>query len=563
MKTFLQYITYAVLFIGSTVNPLSIQAQSLDWHWAKTTGGVGEDRANDIAIDKSGNLYVIGSYALHAIYFEDILLFNYSNSQEIFIAKYDPQGTVLWAKSVGGQGTDAASGLAIDNNGNVYITGSFQSPTLEFGNTVLNSSGKYDIFIAKYDPEGNVLWAKSAGGSKDDKGLTIGTDENNNVYLTGSFGVGAITFGATTLTNNSTQNHTNDIFIVKYDTSGNAVWATSIGGDGYDEANNIAIDKNSNVYITGSFNSNPLTLNGIPLENNGISIIKYDSNGNRIRIESFDKKTYISDISISNKGDIFITGSFADSTVSFGSDTLHNSGGRDVFVVKHDSAGNVLWARSATGSSRDVSKNIITDSQGNAFVTGSFESPAISFDGVVVNNNPPQFSSYAEKSFIVKYDAEGDAISANYVGTLVNGNGSDYGSTEISDITVDPEGDSYITGYFVREPITFGADTLTAISTGSMFIAKLSTTITSIVEKSTITPLTIFPNPTASQFHIANLSPGNWTITIYTLDGQSVFKKEFTEANATIDLSGKAKGAYVYRLLKDGEVFKSGKIVVE
>src|SRR3989338_2819744 len=128
-----------------------------------------------------------------------------------------------WAKSAGGASWDLGYSVSTDASGNVYMTGRFNISTITFGTTTLTNAGDYDIFIVKYDAAGNVLWAKSAGGTSSDVGTCVSTDASGNVLMTGSFQSPAITFGTTTLTSVGY----GDIFIVKFDATGNILWAKS------------------------------------------------------------------------------------------------------------------------------------------------------------------------------------------------------------------------------------------------------------------------------------------------------------------------------------------------
>ena len=135
----------------------------------------------------------------------------------------------LWAKGAGGTYNDYTHSIAVDANGNSYVTGYFDSPTITFGSTVLTNAnsagGTCDIFIVKYDESGNVLWAKGEGGTSTDYAYSITVDANGNSFITGYFDSPSIIFGSTTLTNADNTGNTGDIFIVKYNTSGNVLWA--------------------------------------------------------------------------------------------------------------------------------------------------------------------------------------------------------------------------------------------------------------------------------------------------------------------------------------------------
>ena len=142
-----------------------------------------------------------------------------STNGNLFIAKYDASGNVLWAKSTAGAGDDGTgNSVSADAGGNVFVTGYFTSPTLTFGITTLTNAGggggsfPYDIFIAKYDAGGNVLWAKSVGGTGWDQGNSVSADAGGNVFVTGSFSSLSLTFGSPTLTLAGN----NDVFIASH-----------------------------------------------------------------------------------------------------------------------------------------------------------------------------------------------------------------------------------------------------------------------------------------------------------------------------------------------------------
>ncbi len=135
----------------------------------------------------------------------------------------DSNGNWLWAKQAGGTSEEWGIGVAVDSNGNSYVTGFYQE-SATFGTITLTSSGGNDIFVAKLDSNGNWLWAKQAGGTSYDEGVSIAVDTNGNSYVTGDFS-GSATFGTTTLTSSGE----GDIFVAKMDISGNWLWAQQAG----------------------------------------------------------------------------------------------------------------------------------------------------------------------------------------------------------------------------------------------------------------------------------------------------------------------------------------------
>ena len=217
------FLTLLLALLGS-----GMYAQAPDWAWAKSAGGNNTNVEQRIATDANGNVLVTGVFNSPTITFGTVTL----TTGSFFIVKYDASGNVLWAKSAGEQSQCYSRSIATDANGNVLVIGHFTSPTITFGTTTLiNTNAFSDIFIVKYDANGNVLWAKSASGKTQDTGIGITTDANGNILVTGGFTSSTITFGITTLSNADTSLGGADIFIVKYDTNGNVLWAKSAGGN--------------------------------------------------------------------------------------------------------------------------------------------------------------------------------------------------------------------------------------------------------------------------------------------------------------------------------------------
>jgi len=189
----------------------------------------------------------------------------------MFILKLDTLGNVIWAKSAGGDKTTCPVVIALDTPEYIYVSGSFNSDTLIIGNdTLFCSSHSYpyedDVFIAKYDNNGNAKWAKQAGGVELDQGTCMHVDGNNNIFIGGFFDNAYIVFGNDTLFNYNS-NGGEDLFIVKYDTTGNVIWAKSSGGNGSDRITSITEDNFGNIRVAGYFNSPSLNFGNILLNN--------------------------------------------------------------------------------------------------------------------------------------------------------------------------------------------------------------------------------------------------------------------------------------------------------
>jgi len=437
--------------------------QTPDWVWARsaqsTSNHAGEGLS--IATDKSNNVYITGEYG-GTITFSSYVLTTTSSSS-LFLAKYDLSGNVLWAKSA----VNSASGFNFGYNvctdifGNAYVTGYFTG-TVSFGSYALTSVGSADIFLVKYDSSGNVLWARSAGGTSSDIGYGISTDRSGNVYVTGVFYSPSITFASYTLTNAGSD----DIFIAKYDSSGNVLWAKSTGGNSSDEGYSIATDALANVYITGYYESLTITFGSYTLTNAGnqnIFLAKYDSSGNVLWAKSAggtssDIGTYVA---ADSSGNVYLTGDYLSSTITFASCTLSNAGSDDAFLVKYDSSGNVRWAKSIGGTGIEYGYCVTADKSNKIYVTGNFNSPVLTFDTITIQRP----AIYYDPMYLAEYDSVGHVLFAE---ALTSG-GDDQNA-----IAASPSGCIYIGGDFYQvNPFIIGNDSLFLSGNEDVFVAKL------------------------------------------------------------------------------------------
>jgi len=165
------------------------------WQWAVRAGGTDDDEGWDVAVDASGNVFITG-WLKGTVWFGGIMLVSQGN-YDVFVAKLNTNGTWQWAVRAGGTELDEGWGVAVDASGNAYITGGFHG-TATFGSTTLISEGSRDVFVAKLNTNGAWQWAVRAGGTDIDDGTGVAVDTDGNVYITGLF-YGTATFGGTTL----------------------------------------------------------------------------------------------------------------------------------------------------------------------------------------------------------------------------------------------------------------------------------------------------------------------------------------------------------------------------
>jgi hypothetical protein len=319
--------------------------------------------------------------------------------------------------------------VTTDKEGNSYVAGVFYDSTITFGSTILMHKGKignYNAYIVKYDSSGQAIWAKAVEGITI---YSISVDLYGNVGIFGWFYSSSISIESITIGNTYSNPYYNTYsnpyynscgFIAKFDKSGKAIWAKSLISD-YDQ---ITSDNSGNTYVTGAL------WNGKTMTN--IFITKYDNLGNLVweniyAGNNWDRGTCLTTDSL---GNIYVAGIFSSNSISFGSTTLINEvpGGSNLFLVKYDPQGHVLFAKIGNASSVDV-LSITLDNSGNIYMTGGMYN-SIKFESTVLT------SWDHESMYIVKFNKDGNLIWAKQAGG---------GAVGISN-TVDTKGNVYVVG---------------------------------------------------------------------------------------------------------------------
>lgn len=362
--------------------------------WAKSMGGPITEQAYSISLDGSSNIYITGIFSGTVDFDPGIGISNLTSAgvQDIFISKLDPAGNFMWVKRIGGNNNDISFSSTVDAVGNVYVTGYF-SGTVDFnpglGTSNLTSAGLNDIFILKLDQTGNYLWTKGIGGVDNDFIKSIALDGSGNIYAIGSFKA-TVDFDPGAGSSNITSAGDFDIFILKLDEFGNFNWAKSMGGNGLDNGNSIALDSTGNIYVAGDFyltsdfDPGAGTTNLTSVGDKDIFISKLDGFGNLLWAKSMGGNGIddVSSMAIDHSANIYTTGSFqaiTDFDPSAGINNLTSAGWNDVYISKLNAAGNLLWAESIGGSASDAGNSIALYGNQHIYITGTFEE-TIDFD---------------------------------------------------------------------------------------------------------------------------------------------------------------------------------------
>lgn len=371
-----------------------------------------------------------------------------------------------WSQAIGGGGYDLGNKVKVDDNGNIFVTGSFRDTTdFDPSSSSYNliSKGAGDGYLAKYSATGELAWAHSFGSpgryasTINDVTSAIATDGYGNVYIGINFGsvhpfgiVDTMDVDPGPDTVNIINARVNNGILAKFDAQGNFIWAIHLPATGVSDISAISIDAFGNVYAVGAFrgavdfDAGPDSLNITSAGGSDIYFMKYSASGDLIWVRTIgglaDEAGY--DLVIDPAGNIFITGNFK-GTVDFdpGAGVAELTGDLslfDIFFAKYDAEGNYQWARAINPAGLDVPCGVVSDEDGNVIVSGIFNDafdfdPGIGVASLVANGG--------KDIFIAKYSGEGNFLWAKAIG------GSS-GAESPNDIKSDGEGGFYITGTF-------------------------------------------------------------------------------------------------------------------
>jgi Beta-propeller repeat len=316
--------------------------------WSKRFGNAGYDVGNRIAVDSAGNVVVAGVFE-GAVDFGAGVLTSVGDS-DIFVAKLDSAGDTIWSGQYGGAGAARVKSLAVDGADSVVIAGEFED-IVDFGDGPHTNAGGapgYDGFVLKLDAGGNTAWSKAFGGVDSngmpylfDTATDVAVDASGNVVLVGYFH-GTVDFGCAPLSLGNT-----GALVVKLDSDGGCLWSKAFADTGADA---VAVDGSGDVLLAGSFSgiidfgTGPVS-SGI---NDDLFLVKFDAAGAAVWAGNYDMSspgsTIITDIAVDSSGSTVMTGRF-EGELNFGGAPIESSPNLwdVIFLVKIDPEGSHVW----------------------------------------------------------------------------------------------------------------------------------------------------------------------------------------------------------------------------
>ena len=385
----------AILCIASLSATPALMAQPEnpnDIVWLRQIGKEGDDKGNGVAVDKNGNVYVTGS-TVGSLGGPGMF------GGDGFLLKYDAEGNLLWSRQPGTQHHDEGVSVAVDAMGNSFIA---------------QNVGNGRALMLKYDTEGNLLWTREIELRGLEYGYSVAVDATGNAYICGQTSEGVPGTGLA------------DAFLVKYDTTGNMLWNRLVATNRADLATGVAVDASGNAFIVGLTHGD---IAGVPNAGKGdVFLAKIDATGNLLWTRQIGSPRLDSGIAVAvdEHGNAYIAG------FTFGNLGGPNAGDRDAYLARYDPSGNLLWIRQFGGPLDDSSLAIAVDTQGNAILTGS------------TRNRLGGFTKPGGGMFLAKYDTSGTMLKIRQFDSL--GLGLRLG------LAMDDQGNAHITGMIAANP---------------------------------------------------------------------------------------------------------------
>lgn len=322
--------------------------------------------------NQSGRLYVVGSFSVGADFNGGQIVS--AGSTDGFVAKLYASGAPEWIKPIGGEFADTASSVSVDGSGNVYVVGTFNTATTSLGGANLTSSGSSDGYLAKFNSNGAIQWAKSIGGLSNDSASSVKVDSSGNVFVAG-------TFEGTTVTPETSiiaSAGASDGYLAKFNASGAVQWMRPIGGGQNDTGLSVSLNSNGDPVVCGNFIGATANLGASNITSAGSTdgyLAKYDSFTGTVQwakpVGGMFNDSAIS-VAHDSANNILFGGTFEGTITNLGS-PIPGAGGTDGFIAKLNQTGIVIWATPVGGTGSDTAVSVSLDTSDNVYVGGRFQ----------------------------------------------------------------------------------------------------------------------------------------------------------------------------------------------
>lgn len=413
--------------------------------WGTYYGGNGEDFGNATAIDLSNNIYIGGYTASNNnIATSGTFQSSYINNGDAFLAKFNSNGVRLWGTYYGGNAFDFGQSICTDGGGNIYLAGYARTAiNIAFGNHQTTNAGELDAILVKFNTNGMRQWDTYYGGTLNDYGRSVCTDNFGNVFLVGQ--TGSTTNIATIGSHSTTFNGgTWDAFVVKFNTQGVRLWGTYYGGSQNEIFYSVCSDALGNIYAAGTTNStNNIATPGSHmsnyLNNTDAFLVKFNTNGVRNWGTYYGGNSAEIAYAICTDAswNIYLAGETRsiDNISTPGSHQVSFGGGDfDAFLVKFNTNGVRQWSTYYGGNQNDFGFAVLANAFGNIYLVGQ----TASTNNIATAGSHQVIFGGIRDAFIAKFNTNG----LNQWGTYIGGSNEDIGHS----ICIDASESFYIAG---------------------------------------------------------------------------------------------------------------------
>jgi len=488
MKTFLNVKLFLVLIVFIFCGFQKAEAATLDYQSTSVFGTSTLDYGSAMKTDSNGNVYVAGQFSAGTVDFDPTIgVDNKTNTlggYDIFLTKMNADGTYGWTKTWGGTGNDASYNLAIDSSNNVYIVGEFLA-TVDFdpgvGNTSYTSAGSVDIFLSKFDTNGNFLSVKVMGSTSHDRGHGVVINGTGEIFIAGKFN-GTVDFDPSSGVDNKLSAGNYDAYLTKFNADGTYGWTKTWGSTNRDTINDLQLGTDGSIYLAGVYG---LTVDFDPsgsVDNQtsvGLDdpfLTKLNADGTYAWTKTWGStlNDFSFNLRVNSSNNVYIIGSFQ-GTVDFdpsgATNSIVSAGLEDSYVSKFDANGNYIFTRTWGGSLMDEVLGITIDTGGNYFIGGFFNGTE---DLDPTSGIDSRTSTGAYDMFVSMFD-----INDNYITSKTFGSGTEtnWWDDQLYELHA-YHGILNIVGNYVGtadfDP-TSGTDTKVAVGSGDFFRSTYTT----------------------------------------------------------------------------------------
>ncbi len=519
--------------------------QSASFEWAMQCGNPPNtsDTKTNLCTGEDGAFYLAGEFTDTAHFGDETLVSE--GGTDISLVKHSSQGEVEWAIQIGAADYDYVQRILTTSDG-IIVAGFFYGSTI-IGNDSYTSYGSQDIFLAKFDEEGNFIWSERFGGLMADYIASADVDEDGNI-LAGGYFYGEMTLGDTSLNASASS----DVYLSKFSPDGELIWALAAGGSSSDQLKAISCDPDGHTLATISFyydfsigdttvsTTDPVGAGVIKVTPEGIPGMVFQLTGTYLTPDNF--------IRADHEGNFYLAGNFSDQ-IFFGN-TVFNAGefNQDLYIARFSADGAFLWADHATSFSSDQVTGIDIDPYNNLYLTGHYLD-SIRFGQLVL---PYRLCCGSREIFIINYSTDGKV---NW-GKQITGP-----RASVQSIAAGDEGKLLVSGIFT-DTLAFDAIDLGYFAGYRTYVTRLESDVqTHIVpHESGQLSIRIFPVPSHDKLYLHISSENDYNYRILSTNGQTVLSGKVA-STGIIDTSSLRTGLYFLQVEVEAGVFQVVKFI--